>query len=204
MRSSFAFSCLFTSLFLAACDEEPAAPGPAGGTIVVHATTRGEGGDPGGFRLTIDGSGALLLEPNGRVLLTGVSEGTHLIQLVGLPANCSVEGPNPRAVSVGPGGRSDITFAVTCGQRLSSGFSISVMTTGTQLDADGYGLSVVGEPLRRITINALEVFTGLEPGVHLVTLEDLAEGCSLVGGNPQPYTVVKDKVVQVRLQVACG
>jgi hypothetical protein len=33
---------------------------------------------------------------------------------------------------------------------------------------------------------ATEVFDGLAPGLHLITLKDLAEGCELVGGNPRP------------------
>jgi hypothetical protein len=174
------------------------------GTIVVTASTGGEGRDTDGFQLSIDGSDALLIQANSKVFLTGLSEGTHQLQLLGIAANCSVEGGNPRPVIVVAGERLEITFTVSCVPELSGGFSIGVSTTGTELDPDGYGLSVAGTELRRININAVEVFTGLASGVHLVTLKDLAEGCSLLGGNPQPFTVVKDKVVQVKLHVVCG
>jgi hypothetical protein len=204
MRSCTSACFVIGALVVAACGDGPQGPGTASGIIVVTASTGGAGRDSDGFRLSIDGSEPLLLEPNGKVILTGVAEGAHVIQLLGLAANCSVDGSNPRAVSVGAGVRSEITFSVVCVPELSSGFSILVSTTGTALDEDGYGLSVAGEALRHININAVEVFAGLAPGVRLVTLKDLAEGCSLVGGNPQPFTVVKDKIVEVRLQVVCG
>lgn len=204
MRSSFAVRSLFTAFLLVSCEDEAAGPQLGSGTIVVTASTGGEGRDTDGFRLTIDGSDALLLQANSRIFLTGLSEGTHQLQLLGIAANCSVQGTNPRSVSVGAGERSETTFTITCVPELSGGFSISVTTTGSELDQDGYGLSVAGTELRHININAVELFTGLAPGVHLVTLKDLAEGCSLMGGNPQPFTVVKDKVVQVKLQVICG
>lgn len=204
MRSSFAAGSLLTTVLLTSCGDGALGPQLGSGTVVVIASTGGEGRDTDGFQLTIDGSDALLLEANSRVFLTGLSEGTHQLQLLGIAANCSVEGTNPRSVDVGAGERSEITFTITCVPELSGGFSISVATTGTGLDQDGYGLSVAGTELRRININAVEVFTGLAPGVHLITLKDLAEGCSLMGGNPQPFTVVKDKVVRVQLHVACG
>lgn len=204
MRSSISLRYLLAGFLLAGCGDEPLGPGSAGGIIIVTASTGGTGRDSDGFSLSLDGSTPFQLEPNGRVVLTGVSEGTHAIQLLGLAANCSIQGTNPRTVSLQAGERVEITFGVICVPDLSGGFSVSVSTTGTELDEDGYALSVAGEALRHIGINAVEVFTGLAPGVHLVTLKDLAEGCSMVGGNPQPFTVVKDKVVQVRLQVVCG
>jgi len=49
-----------------------------------------------------------------------------------------------------------------------------------------------------------ETFVGLTPSVHLITLKDVDPPCAVVGGNPQPLTVVPGKTVTVRLAVSCG
>jgi hypothetical protein len=204
MRSCTSARYLVAGFVLAACGDNAAGPDVDAGVIVVTASTGGDRSNTDAFRLTIDDSEPFLIAPNGRIFLAGLSEGTHLLHLVGIPANCSVDGHNPLAVSLGPGERAEITFTIICVAVLSGGFNVFVITTGTALDEDGYGLSVAGADTRHIGINAMETFTGLAPGVHLVTLKDLAQGCSLVGGNPQPFTVVKDKIVRVGLQVVCG
>ena len=42
------------------------------------------------------------------------------------------------------------------------------------------------------------------PGLHLITLKDVADFCEVLGGNPQPYTVVVGKSVRVAIDVRCG
>jgi hypothetical protein len=79
-----------------------------------------------------------------------------------------------------------------------------VSTGGLSPDPDGYQLFVAGADSRFIGTEATEIFGGLSPGLHLITLKGLADGCSLTGGNPRPVTVVAGKTIQVRLTVACG
>jgi hypothetical protein len=50
----------------------------------------------------------------------------------------------------------------------------------------------------------VETFERLEPGVHLITIKDMANGCAVVGGNPQPFEVLRGRIVQVRRDVVCG
>ena len=71
-------------------------------------------------------------------------------------------------------------------------------------DSDGYQLSVAGTSLRTIEINAEEVYQGLTPGAHLITLKDVADFCEVSGANPYPYTVVAGKTVRVTIRVGCG
>jgi hypothetical protein len=63
---------------------------------------------------------------------------------------------------------------------------------------------VAGANTRPIAIDASETFKDLTPGAHLITLKDVDPPCAVVGGNPQPFTVVPGKTVAVRLAVACG
>jgi hypothetical protein len=86
----------------------------------------------------------------------------------------------------------------------TGGFRIEVSTVGTPLDDDGYLLTVDGTPRRRIEVNAQEIYEGLAPGLRLITLKDVADFCEVVGGNPQPFTVVRGKSVRVALSVRCG
>ena len=52
--------------------------------------------------------------------------------------------------------------------------------------------------------NATEIFAGLAPGGHLVTLKDVDPGCGLVGGNPQLFAAVPGKTRPDPAQVSCG
>ena len=174
------------------------------GRIEISVTTTGLDVDADGFSVSVDGGTQQFVATGGRVTLTGLSAGSHSVFLSGLAENCHVDGSNPRTVVVGGDGRAAVGFSVVCARATTGGFTILVATTGTPVDPDGYVLAVAGVPFRPIGISASETFTGLVPGVHLVTLKDLATGCAVDGGNPQPFTVVAGKTVQVRLTVVCG
>lgn len=173
------------------------------GSIEVAISTRGPDPDPDGYSLAVDGDQLYVLPAAGSLTLQ-LSQGNHSVQVGGLADNCAVDGANPRTIVVGPSGAADVSFSVVCVRATTGGFNVVVTTNGTSPDPDGYELSVAGESSRFIAIDATETFTGLTPGMHLITLKDLADGCTLVGGNPRPSTVVPGKTVTVRLQVSCG
>jgi hypothetical protein len=173
----------------------------------IHITVTTSGADPQTeeYLLTLDGARPLAVTPNGSTIYDAVPEGTHVVHLFALADNCSVTGSSsPRSVAVRGGGVAEIRFSVVCSPPITGGFHIVVSTRGTPTDEDGYQLSVAGAPLRIIGINAEERYQGLDPGMHLVTLKDVADFCEVQGGNPQPYTVVAGKTVRVRIQVGCG
>lgn len=173
------------------------------GRIEVSVTTSGTDVDPDGFSVTVDGAMAQFVAPGATVTLSGLSQGTHSVQLAGLADNCLVDGANPQPVVVGADGTARVAFDVRCARATTGGFTILVATTGEFPDPDGYQLAVAGAGIRTIGVSASETFTGLTPGAHLVTLKDVEAGCAVVGGNPQPFTVVAGKTVQVRLTVGC-
>ena len=175
------------------------------GRIRINVTT--SGGDPQAeeYLLTLDGARPLAVTPNGSTIYDGVPEGTHVVHLFSLADNCAVSGSSsPRSVTVRGGDVAEIGFTVVCGPPITGGFRIEVSTSGTPTDEDGYQLSVAGTSLRTIGVDALETYEGLDPGLHLVTLKDVADFCGVQGGNPQPYTVVAGKSVLVRIHVGCG
>jgi hypothetical protein len=175
------------------------------GRIQITVTTSGADPQAEEYLLTLDGARPLSVTPNGSTIYDAVAEGTHVVHLFALADNCAVSGSSsPRSVNVRGGDVAEITFSVVCSPPITGGFHIVVTSTGTETDDDGYQLSVAGAPLRTIEINADEIYQGLAPGMHLVTLKDVADFCEVQGGNPQPYTVVPGKTVRVAIRVACG
>lgn len=175
------------------------------GQIEVSVSTIGSDVDEDGFEISVDGGTTQFVSPGGQVTLTGLDAGRHIVQLSGLAQNCRVLGFNPQGVSVGSDGRATVAFQVSCVQATRGGFNVSVVTTGSPADSNGYMLAVDGaNEIRPIKPNALETFLDLTAGRHLVTLKDVDEGCALVGGNPQLHTVVPGKTVTIHLTVSCG
>jgi hypothetical protein len=191
--------CLGTGL---AC--ESAFSVSSDGIVHVLVTTSGSGSDSDGFTLAVDGGETRDISGGGSVALEGLSPGTHTVLLSGIGANCAVEGENPRSVQVGADGEASVSFTVTCEPVPADGVRIVVSTTGDAPDPDGYRLAVAGVPIRSIPIEAEEIFVGLAPGGHLISLKDMAHGCALQGGNPQLVEVLPGKMVQVRFDVLCG
>jgi hypothetical protein len=177
----------------------------AEGRILVTVSTRGAEPQSDEYLVTLNGERPLSITPNGSAVYDEVLEGTYVVHLFALADNCAVSGsPNSRSVRVIRGAVIEISFSVACSVPETGGFRIVVTTVGTPQDDDGYQLSVAGTSLRAIEVNAEESYEGLAPGAHLVTLKDVADFCDVVGGNPNPYTVVPGKAVRVAIDVRCG
>ncbi|MGH7580550.1 MAG: hypothetical protein ACREM9_10295 [Gemmatimonadales bacterium] len=194
---------LLATVALAGCDSVTETG--SDGRIQIEVVTSGANPQSEQYLLTLDGTRPLSVAANGSTIYDSVPEGTHVVHLFSLADNCAVSGgSSPRSVQVRGGDVSEITFTVVCGPPITGGFRVVVSSAGTLTDEDGYQLSVAGAPLRGISVNAEETYEGLTPGLHLITLKDVADFCEVEGGNPQPYTVVAGKTVRVGIQVACG
>lgn len=175
------------------------------GRIQITVTTGGADPQAEEYLLTLDGTRPLAVMPDGSAIYDAVPEGTHVVHLFALADNCAVSGSgSPRYVHVRGGDVAGIRFSVVCSPPVTGGFHIVVSTTGTETDHNGYQLSVSAAPHRAIAVNAEEAYQGLDPGVHLVTLKNVAGFCKVQGGNPQAYTVVAGKTVRVEINVDCG
>jgi hypothetical protein len=104
--------------FAAGCDETFISIS-SDGRIEVAVSTNGSGFDS--FSVTVDGGTARLVAPGGRVVLDGLSEGSHSVLLSGLAENCRVEGTNPRVVVVGRDGQAHVSFDVSCAPAQAAG-----------------------------------------------------------------------------------
>jgi len=85
------------------------------GSIEVTTSTGGSAPSSSGIGFTIDGGSSHSIGANATVAVAGVAAGAHEVRLLGTPANCVIEGTNPRAISVTAGNTTAVAFAITCG-----------------------------------------------------------------------------------------
>jgi hypothetical protein len=84
------------------------------GNLYVETNTTGEGLDPDGYTVTVDGTVSLSIATNGNVTFIELSAGDHSVELSGVAPNCAVIGDNPRIVTVLSEDVVGTTFEVSC------------------------------------------------------------------------------------------
>jgi hypothetical protein len=117
-------------------------------------------------------------------------EGVRTIGLQGIQENCRATSPNPVTVSLVPGVRTPVQFAVDC--QPWPMVTVAVNTSGTNvpagylvgLDPDwdfGYAFSTP------VTANGT-VTVRLSLGEHVVWLDQVPANCTVTGNNPITLT----------------
>ncbi|HYF39393.1 MAG TPA: hypothetical protein VD930_06900 [Gemmatimonadales bacterium] len=183
--------------FTIACTPPPAETG----TLTITTTTTGS--DPDGFRVITDGGTPQPIAVSGSLTVPGVSVGSHTVRLAGLAPNCTVDGPNPRNVSVSAGSTATVSFVVTCAPTVGT-LEITVITTGSEPDSDGYTYRVDAQPAQPIPVNATATVADVPIGSHTVRLEGQAPQCQISGENPRSVTVRGGETTEVRFEVSCN
>src|SRR6184192_915412 len=190
-----------TATFAVSC----AATGGGNGTLTVTTSTTGSDLDPDGYTVTLDrGATSQPIATNGSVSFTGPA-GDHTVALSGMAGNCSVSGANPRTVTVPSGGTVSTTFSVTCAATGGGTGSLTVTTstTGSNLDPDGYTITIDGSFSQPIGTNASVTFTG-PSGDHTLALSGVASNCSVSGANPRTVTVPSGGTTSTTFSVSCA
>jgi Tol biopolymer transport system component len=166
-----------TAAFDVACGLPP----KNAGTLQLTTTVTGDDPDPDGYVFLLDGETSQPIGVAASVSLDNVAAESHTVELSRIAENCSVEGSNPRSVMVPAGETVELTFAVTC--HITTGMiRVTVATTGTVLDPDGYLAQLDGgETERPVEVNGAVSFTGVAAGQHTVTLGDVTANCSVAG-----------------------
>jgi hypothetical protein len=178
---------------------------PSGGTIQVTTTTTGSGSDPDGFTLLLDGTDKGPVGVSASASLPGIPSGDHMLGLAGLAANCQVAGDNPRSVTVAAGQTMAVPFSVTCAapEPTAGSVEVTTVTGGSDLDPNGYSVSLDGGTTQPIGINDTVTVANLPAGPHTVELLGAAENCTIAGTNPSPITVPAGGTVGVTFTVSC-
>jgi hypothetical protein len=176
------------------------------GSIEVSAATTGEGSDPDGYALLLDGSDRGTLGINASTSLSGLAPGSHTIGLTGIAANCQLAGANPQTVTVTAGQSLQVSFSLTCSNPAPSAGTIQVTTStsGAIPDADGYGISVDGGSSQPVGVNASLALLNIAAGQHAIQLSGVAGNCTVSGANPRTATVPSGGTVTVAFTVTCS
>jgi hypothetical protein len=173
------------------------------GDLQVSASTSGSNQDPDGYAVVVDSGVPQALAINGTLTLQGLAAGSHLVQLDSVAANCTVSGANPRSVNVPDGGTASTTFDVSCVQNLGS-LEVTAVTTGTDLDPNGYQVGIDGGISQTVGTNGSVVFPNLTAGDHVVTLSGVASNCTVGGFNPRTITVTYGDTASTTFDVTCS
>ena len=117
-----------------------------GGIQIVVATTGSEI-DPDGYSYQVDAQPAQPIAVNATATVENLAAGPHTILLSGQAAQCSIQGENPRAVTVRGGETVEVRFEVSCTR---PGSQIAFSSNGLGLQAI-FVVNPDGSDLRRLT-----------------------------------------------------
>ena len=99
------------------------------GFILVITTTTGAALDADGYAVSVD-EAAQEIEINDELSINGVTPGSHSVALSGVAANCTLDGTNPRIVTVDPGTPTEVDFNVSCAPPLTGRLVFETLRTG--------------------------------------------------------------------------
>ena len=182
-----------------ACGEDMVAP--TTGDIAVTVTTSGPEPDADGYTLSLDRRQGVAIGPAATRTLP-VDAGRHDLKLAGLAGNCRVAGDGPaRTVTVEAQATVPVLFAVEC-SATAGGIRVIVTTSGNATDPDGYTVVLDEEDPRPVAVEDTLELTALEIGEHRVHLLELADACSVSGGDTRTVTVAAGLVTDVEFRGA--
>jgi hypothetical protein len=83
--------------------------------------------------------------------------------------------------------------------------SVSTTSASTDVDPDGYALSIDGQPGQVVGVDAMLTVGALLEGRHLIRLDGVASNCNVSGPNPLWVYVIPDKTSSpATFSVSCG
>src|SRR5205807_593548 len=171
------------------------------GSLTVRTATSGPNA-PSGYTVTVDGSQSRSIGPSDNVTYTGLSTGSHAVQLNGVTNNCSVSEANPQSVTVSASSTAEASFTITC-QALTGSLTVTTSTSGGTPDPDGYTVAVTGAASQHIDPNGNVTFAALATGSHTVTLSGIASNCTVSGGPSQSVSVTAGQTASASFSVDC-
>ena len=207
-------SAAFAMLLAATACTDPQSPKPGGdllsqtSPLTVTVTTTGSD-IPAGYTVWVDDSQSQPVGANGVVAFV-LSAGNHVVALYGIASNCRVIGGvdnpnNPRWVydfdPIAGSTTHSVSFTLSCVSQ--GGLFVSANTTGVDLPANGYTVTVDGGASQAIATNGSVTFTALTDGGHSVTLSGIAANCTVSGSNSQTVTVQGGATVPAPFSVSC-
>jgi hypothetical protein len=185
-----------------------AAPPVQPGTIHIVTATTGFDLDINGYSARLGGGPGMPIGTNAYLTIPNVGAGQYSVSLDQLASNCFVEGDNPRAVTVSGGAITEVLFTVTCGA--GPAIEIAGLTTGNNLDPDGYNITLWQQtPGARTFVasaglpaNGNVRFFGLDPSQYELEVGGVAANC--VPSPLPPVDLVSGGIASLVLSVSCA
>lgn len=159
--------------------------------------------DEDGFTFTVDGAPAATASPAGTTRIGRLSPGPHTIAILGVAGNCSVDEGETRTVTVSAGQVTLVEFTLTC-QAVSGAIEITTVTTGEDLDPDGYILRVGSMPEQVVGHSGVALVRKLPPGPLSVRLDGVASSCQVEGDVELTADVTLGSTVSLVFRVTCA
>ena len=181
----------------AACGE---ATRPQFGAIRITASTTGSDPDPSGYLIEVAGRTAQSVPSNGTILIQPVPTGRRMVQLSGAELNCTVVGPSQRSVTVSADDTVNVGFDLQCVPLIGT-LRVRVLTSGDELDTDGYLLSIDTASVQVDASDDVEL--ELRAGAYTLDLGEMAPNC-FAGNNPRIVSVAFGAVTDITFTVVCS
>jgi hypothetical protein len=175
---------------------------PPLGTLQVAVATSGAA--PASYDLVLDATSQGPIGSAATRVLENIPSGAHSIGLSGLPANCEVAGENPLSTTVGTGRTTEISFAISCAPPPQETGALSITTSTTGNDPDGYRVAVDDGARQPIGVQGALMLLNVAAGPHSVRLTGLATGCTAAAPNPHQVSVAAGATATVAFSVTCA
>lgn len=189
-------------LLVACAPGAPSSPGETTGTVEVTVVSTGVD-VPDAYEVALGDEAPRRIPSNGSVSFPGIAPGAYPVELLSIPGNCGVEGANPVQAAVSEAATSPVAFAVACTAEPRGDLSVTTVTSGEDLDPDGYAVSIDGAPAEAVDENGTRVFIGLPVGDRLVELVGLADNCVVQGENPRTLPISDGETTPTTFAVVC-
>jgi Tol biopolymer transport system component len=175
--------------------------GPASGVLRIISADADGVGDSDGLIVTIGDADRMPLGL-GDTLEMVLGPGPHTVFLSGIPADCGVDGDNPRPVRIFQDDTTVVEFRVVCAPPHGT-LVITTTTSGTALDPDGF--TVAADPAAAVPVglNDRVVISDLIEGEHLLRLSGVAGNCSVAEENPRSVQVPVADTASAAFSITC-
>ncbi|MDQ3225129.1 MAG: hypothetical protein M3Q50_00670 [Chloroflexota bacterium] len=173
---------------------------PRHGTIRVTIQTSGGDPDDDGYELVVGSTRRLPLTRHTRVIVVdSVAAGTFTVALEKVADNCTVTGTNPRPITITSGETAMVDYSVACE---ATGIEVVAKTSGSDFPF-GFDVTAGGRPAGFIKPNASVIVSRFLPGSYTVSLNTIADNCSVAGGNSATVGVSNRAVTRATFDIAC-
>lgn len=171
--------------------------------IAVIVEQTGADLDADGFTVIVDGRAGEPVAPFQPHVVSRLEPGTHTVSIGGLADNCSVSDGEAITTTVAVGAITPVRFVVTC-EPVTGTIEVTAVTSGEDLDPDGYQVRVDGGAARLLLPNGTAVIQGVAPGDRTINLDGNTRNCHVVGAGARQASVTPGVVTKVLFELTCA